>query len=112
VLKGEKIKFPVTPKDRQEGNFLHLVTPQLTVVALTLLGIVYSAYRVFGAGRLDETPSFIVNTFWGLNNVMCMLPMVRAALWKPEDEPQEAPQSDTPTDAGRTRPATVLVAPQ
>jgi cellulose synthase (UDP-forming) len=23
VLRGQKIKFHVTPKDRQEGNFLH-----------------------------------------------------------------------------------------
>lgn len=113
VLKGEKIKFPVTPKDRQEGNFLHLVTPQITIVVLTLLGIVYSAYRVFVAGRLDETPNFIVNTFWGLNNVFCMLPMIRAALWTPEDEPQEAPQSDTLASPPATpNSARILAAPQ
>ena len=111
VLRGEKVKFPVTPKDRQEGNFLHLVTPQIAIVALTLLGIVYSAYRVFVAGHLQETPNFIVNAFWGMNNVFCMLPMIRAALWTPEDEPQPSqPREDSGTQA--TRPAPLLVTPQ
>jgi cellulose synthase (UDP-forming) len=36
---------------------------------------------------------FIVNVFWGMNNVFCMLPMIRAALWTPadEDQPDEVP---------------------
>jgi cellulose synthase (UDP-forming) len=31
--RGEKIKFPVTPKTRQSGNFARLVAPQIAVVA-------------------------------------------------------------------------------
>jgi cellulose synthase (UDP-forming) len=88
VIKGEKVKFPVTPKARQEGNFLHLVIPQIAIVVLTLLGGLVSAWRVFLQGHLDELPVFIVNVFWGLNNVCCMLPMIRAALWTPADEEQ------------------------
>jgi cellulose synthase (UDP-forming) len=93
VLKGEKVKFHVTPKERQEGNFLHLVIPQIAIVVLTLLGIAYSAYRTFVQGQIQDMPMFIVNVFWGMNNVMCMLPMIRAALWTPADEeqPDEAP---------------------
>lgn len=95
VLKGEKVKFHVTPKERQEGNFLHLVIPQITIVVLTLLGIAYSAYRVFLQGQIQDMPMFIVNVFWGLNNVFCMLPMIRAALWTPanEEQPSEAPDT-------------------
>lgn len=88
VLKGEKIQFHVTPKERQEGNFLHLVMPQIAIVALTLLGIVYSAWRVFLQGQVQDMPMFIVNLFWGTNNIFCMLPMIRAALWTPADEEQ------------------------
>jgi cellulose synthase (UDP-forming) len=88
VIKGEKVKFPVTPKSRQEGNFLHLVTPQIAIVVLTLLGALVSAWRVFMQGHMDELPVFIVNAFWGLNNICCMLPMIRAALWTPDDETQ------------------------
>jgi cellulose synthase (UDP-forming) len=95
VLKGEKVKFPVTPKDRQEGNFLHLVIPQIAIVVLTVVGGFVSAWRVFGQGQLEEMPIFIVNVFWGLNNICCMLPMIRAAMWSPADEeqPEDAPTS-------------------
>lgn len=88
VLKGEKIKFHVTPKERQEGNFLHLVMPQIAIVVLTLLGIAYSAWRVFLHGQVQDMPMFIVNLLWGTNNIFCMLPMIRAALWTPADEEQ------------------------
>jgi cellulose synthase (UDP-forming) len=90
VLKGEKVKFPVTPKERQEGNFLHLVRPQLAIVGLTVVGAFVSAYRVFVEGHMEEMPVFIINLFWGLNNICCMLPMIRSALWTPEEEPEEA----------------------
>jgi cellulose synthase (UDP-forming) len=86
VLKGEKIKFPVTPKERQEGNFLHLVIPQMAVIALTVAGIVYGAYRVFGLGQSHELQSLVVNAAWGLNNILVMLPMIRAAQWTPPEE--------------------------
>ena len=86
VLRGQKIKFHVTPKERQEGNFLHLVWPQVTVIVLTLAGLVYAAWRVFAGGAHHELPNLVVNIAWGLNNVFAMLPLVRAALWKPASE--------------------------
>ena len=90
VLRGEKIKFHVTPKERQEGTFLHLVYPQLAVIVLTLAGLSYAAWRVVVQGHDNELPNLVVNVAWGLNNVFAMLPLVRAALWKPADEPQDA----------------------
>ncbi|GAB3665416.1 glycosyltransferase family 2 protein [Ramlibacter alkalitolerans] len=94
VLRGQKIKFHVTPKDRQEGTFLHLVWPQIAVIVLTLAGLAYAAWRVFAAGHADELPNLVVNAAWGLNNVVAMLPLVRAAVWRPDDE--------TATDAAAT----------
>ncbi|WP_420473275.1 glycosyltransferase [Noviherbaspirillum sp. ST9] len=91
VLKGEKIKFPVTPKERQEGNFLALVIPQMAVVALTIAGIVYGSYVVFALGQTQELQSWIVNTAWGLNNILVMLPMIRAAQWTPPEESGVSP---------------------
>ncbi|HYF41523.1 MAG TPA: glycosyltransferase [Ramlibacter sp.] len=94
VLRGQKIKFHVTPKERQEGNFLHLVWPQVTVIVLTLAGLVYAAWRVFAGGAHHELPNLVVNIAWGLNNVFAMLPLVRAALWKPASETADGqPQS-------------------
>jgi cellulose synthase (UDP-forming) len=89
VLRGEKIKFHVTPKDRQEGNFLGLVVPQIAVIVLTLAGLAYAGWRVFFGGAGDELPNLVVNAAWGLFNVFAMLPLVRAALWQPEDEQDE-----------------------
>jgi cellulose synthase (UDP-forming) len=86
VLRGEKIKFHVTPKDRQEGNFLGLVVPQIAVIVLTLGGLLAAAWRVFVQGADHELPNLVVNVAWGLNNVFAMLPLVRAALWTPPDE--------------------------
>ena len=84
VLRGEKIKFHVTPKDRQEGSSVHLVVPQIVVIVLTLGGLAYASWRVFGMGIDSELSNLVVNAAWGLNNVFAMLPLVRAALWKPD----------------------------
>ncbi len=88
VLRGQKIKFHVTPKERQEGNHLGLVLPQLGVIVLTVVGLLQAAWRVFVGGAGHELPSLVLNTAWGLNNVLAMLPMVRAALWQPLPPPE------------------------
>lgn len=101
VARGEKIKFPVTPKERQEGNFLKLVVPQLVIVALTLLGIAVCCWRVFGLGQSQELQSLIVNGAWGMYNVLFMLPIIRAATWKPpgDEAAQPSPQTGMPVPA-------------
>ncbi|WP_137719654.1 glycosyltransferase family 2 protein [Methylobacillus flagellatus] len=84
VMRGQKIKFPTTPKDRQEGNFFHLVMPQFVMIMLTLLGLLYAwlQYLLFAA---DYTLNgLIVNTFWGMNNVVALSGIVLAAFWQPE----------------------------
>ena len=89
VLSGKKISFPVTPKDRQSGNFLKLVRPQLGVLILTAAGIAWGV----GALLLADTPhtltGVVTNALWGLNNCAAMAGMVRAALWQPPQTPQE-----------------------
>ena len=86
VIKGEKISFPVTPKDRQEGSFLHLAIPQTLIIILTIVGIIFawSQYQL-------EHPSYdingvLLNTFWGLNNILALSGIVFAAFWKPDTE--------------------------
>ncbi|EPL3170948.1 glycosyltransferase [Serratia ureilytica] len=85
VLRGEKIKFHVTPKERQQGNFLTLVKPQLAIIALTLLGLLWGGAQLY-LGKVDDPAGYVINIFWGGVNVMAMLPMVFAALWRPESE--------------------------
>lgn len=89
VLSGKKISFPVTPKDRQSGNFLKLVRPQLGVLILTAAGIAWGV----GALLLGNTPhtltGVVTNALWGLNNCAAMAGIVRAALWQPPQTQQE-----------------------
>ncbi|MGB0845380.1 MAG: glycosyltransferase family 2 protein [Thiolinea sp.] len=85
VMKGEQIKFPVTPKDRQEGNFLHLVWPQAAIIALTVLGLVYASVQLLIFDNDQYSPGgILVNVFWGLNNIIALSGIVLAAFWQPE----------------------------
>jgi cellulose synthase (UDP-forming) len=93
VMRGETIKFHVTPKVRQEGRFLRLVFPQLAVVVLTLAGLGYAVWRVFVQGAQHELPNLVVNLAWGLNNVVAMAPLVWAALWRPPEHPAAQPKA-------------------
>ncbi|SKA69584.1 cellulose synthase (UDP-forming) [Thiothrix eikelboomii] len=85
VLKGEKIKFPVTPKDRQEGNFFHLIWPQFAVIVLTVCGVLYASIQYFILHNQDYSlGGILVNIFWGLNNIFALSGIVLAAFWQPE----------------------------
>lgn len=84
VLRGQRIAFPVTPKERGGGTYFHLVRPQLVVIALTLLGIAWAALRVH-AGREPNLSGVLVNSLWGVNNVLLLSGIVRAAAWHPDD---------------------------
>ena len=86
VLRGKKISFPVTPKQRQAGNQFHLVWPQALVIVLTLAGLCYAAVMLANGDGNYSLGGLIVNGLWGLNNILAMSIMVRAAFWKPEEE--------------------------
>ncbi|QPQ54981.1 glycosyltransferase [Allosphingosinicella flava] len=86
VIRKRQIKFPVTPKERQEGNFLHLVWPQVAVMTLTFAGLVYAGIRLADGSADYSVGGLIANGFWGLNNILAMSIMVRAAFWKPGKE--------------------------
>lgn len=85
VAKGEQIKFKVTPKNRQEGNFLYLVWPQATIIGLTALGLLYAVTQYFWLGNTHYSlGGILVNIFWGLNNMLALSGIVLAAFWQPE----------------------------
>lgn len=87
VLKGEQIKFPVTPKDRQEGNFFHLVFPQAVIMFLTVFGVLYACMQYFLMDNHDYAlGGILVNIFWGLNNIFALSGIVMAAFWQPVTE--------------------------
>lgn len=85
VLRGEKIKFPVTPKERQEGSFLHLVYPQFAIIMLSIVGLIVG-FTKLSLGMPMDVSGFLINVFWSINNIAAMYPIVRAAFWKPDYE--------------------------
>lgn len=86
VIKGEKISFPVTPKDRQEGNFLHLIIPQLSLIILTIVGIAFAWWHYAHGSVSYDINGVLLNTFWGINNILALSGIVVAAMWKPRGE--------------------------
>ncbi|ESR27173.1 glycosyltransferase family 2 protein [Lutibaculum baratangense] len=90
VFRGRKISFPVTPKERQAGSYPRLVRWQIGVVAVTGVGLAWG-WTAHGMGIEGYTlGAMIANTLWGGNNMLSMLPMIRAAFWQP-DPVYEAP---------------------
>lgn len=85
VLKGEAIKFPTTPKERQTGNFSQLVQPQMLLILLTVAGAVVHA-GALARGEVGNWQGFLVNMFWAVGNVFAMSRIVRAAYWQPEEQ--------------------------
>jgi cellulose synthase (UDP-forming) len=83
ILQGKQIKFPVTPKQRQEGNFLPLVLPQFGMTVLTLLGIVYAWVLHLSGSDKYTIGGVIINTFWGMHNILALCVLIRAAFWRP-----------------------------
>lgn len=86
VLRGERIRFPVTPKDRTEGPFLHLVLPQLAVALLTLVGLAWGLGRHMAGADGYEAGAMIANILWSCYNLMALWPIMMAAFWQPDPE--------------------------
>ena len=86
VARGRKISFPVTPKDRSEGRFLHLVKWQILLVGLTMAGLVWAWVIHLSGGGNYSVGGLIANTVWGANNTLSLLPIIRAAVWQPDPE--------------------------
>jgi cellulose synthase (UDP-forming) len=86
VMRGQKIKFPITPKDRQEGNFFHIVIPQFTVIMLTIVGLIFAWVSFLFFHSHHNLDGLIVNTFWGLNNIVALSGIVFASFWNPIED--------------------------
>ncbi len=84
VIKNEKIKFPTTPKDRQDGTFLNLVRIQIAFMVATAFAITFGFWNWQIDGSYTELSALLANTFWGLNNIFSLSIIVKAAVWKPE----------------------------
>lgn len=97
VMRGKKVKFNVTPKDRGNNdlNRQHIL-PHLVIIALTILGIMYNAILLF----FDRHPSpsgFAANSFWCFFNIISLSIMIRAAYWRPISEEYKENETEVAT---------------
>jgi len=81
VIRGKKVKFNVTPKDKSNVINTQHFLPHAIIIGLTLVGILYNI--VLLAINKHPTPSgFAANTFWSIFNIIALSIMIRAAYWK------------------------------
>lgn len=59
----------------------------MTIILLTISGIIYSWGQLQENAGNYELNGVLLNTFWGLYNIMALSGVVVAALWKPDDTP-------------------------
>ncbi len=85
VFSGTPLSFQVTPKQRQSGNYLYLVVPQLTIITLTFVGMAWSLIR-FMMGTLQDPWVHLLNSSWAIYNVCLLSVVIKAAVWQPKEE--------------------------
>jgi cellulose synthase (UDP-forming) len=81
VISKQKIKFQVTPKQRQSGIYIQLVYPQIVIFILNILGIGWSLY-LLATGRLNSPWIHLLNTGWAIYNLFLLWPIIRASVWQ------------------------------
>ncbi|HEY6160388.1 MAG TPA: glycosyltransferase, partial [Bacteroidia bacterium] len=61
IIRGKKVKFNVTPKDRQSAQNTRHIIPHLVIIGLTLLGIAYNIV-LLALGHHPTPSGFAANT--------------------------------------------------
>ncbi len=84
TLTSRRLEFVVTPKRRQGGNHLRLVWPQLAVIVVTGLAIGYGVLALVFQSRGTQA-GVATNVFWGSYDISMLLPIVRAAVFRPPE---------------------------
>jgi len=81
AVKGEKVKFNVTPKDKRNSvnNLVH-IWPHITIISLTVIGIIYNIILIMH-NQHPSVSGFASNTFWSFFNIYNLSIIIRAAYW-------------------------------
>jgi cellulose synthase (UDP-forming) len=100
VYLGRKLGFVVTPKSRQAGVYFNLVRPQLIMMGVIIISMIYGTARLL-LGYTGETLSVLVNLFWSVYNLVMLSVVIQAATYSPPDggEATFAPTADNLTAA-------------
>lgn len=90
VLSGERITFKVTPKVRQEGVYVRLVWPQLTILVLQALAAVYAVIAL-ALGWRHDTVGVVINLFWEAYDFLMLYVIVWAAVYRYDEKFRQIP---------------------
>ncbi|MCW3071552.1 MAG: putative glycosyl transferase [Bacteroidetes bacterium] len=85
VVRGKKVQFNVTPKDKANAKNTQHIMPHIIIIALSLTGITYNVILLL-LGYHPTPSGFAANTFWTIFNIIDLSVMIRAAKWKGSDE--------------------------
>ncbi len=100
VYFGRPLGSAVTPKARQPGDYFNLVRPQLIMMGVILLAVVWGLGRLL-LGFAGEVLPVLVNVFWSVYNLVMLSVVIYAATYAPPPEAGagRAPDADTVTAA-------------
>lgn len=82
IARGKKVKFNVTPKDRNFSKSTEHILPHVIIIGLSLLGVVYNVVLLM-IGHHPAASGFAANAFWCIFNIISLSVIIRAAYWKP-----------------------------
>ncbi len=85
VFGGRPLTFQVTAKQRVGGTYLRLVWPQVAIVVLSVVGVLWTGWLAL-QGRLTDFWVYSINSGWVVYNCLLLLSVVRAAVWQPPEE--------------------------
>ncbi|SHO81582.1 Cellulose synthase (UDP-forming) [hydrothermal vent metagenome] len=81
VLRKRPIRFIVTSKIANSGNFLPLVRIQLGLIALYIIAIIYATIMLIIGERVYLT-GYVINLMWSIYNMLALWTIVQSALYK------------------------------
>jgi len=90
VFSGMELKFAVTAKQRQSGNYLRLVWAQILIVALTITASLYGLVSLV-LGWNPNVYGILINIFWVRYNILALSRIIRAAYYAPPADWQPRP---------------------
>jgi cellulose synthase (UDP-forming) len=88
VIRGKKVKFNVTPKDKANAQNIQHIIPHMVIIGLSILGILYNVV-LLALGHHPAPSGFAANAFWCIFNIIDLSIMIRAAYWNPEETETE-----------------------
>jgi cellulose synthase (UDP-forming) len=84
VVFKRKLGCVVTPKTRQAGASLRLISPQLVIGALLIIASIYGGARLL-LGDSDDVVAILINISWSIYDLLVLSILLVAVRYRPDD---------------------------